>query len=144
MNDHLQEMANRAQVAGLSGLLQVTKSIGAKESIPSSSDWRNAPNQLPEFLNACVKDSGATSAEAFVVGPDLGPVALQNPMLVPDVDLEELKKWFGFYSRAFSLRQHTDEPHPQTNLQKKLAELITEVAEFVQWRLRAHGVKKPF
>jgi hypothetical protein len=152
MNDHLQEMAARAQKAGLSGLFQVTKSVGVKESIPSSEDWRNAPKQLPEFLNACVKDSGATSAEAFVLGPDLGPVSLRNPMLIPDVDLEDLKKWFGFYSRAFRLRQYTDDPHPQTTLQKKSAELITEVAdelitevaEFVASRLRGHGVKKPF
>jgi hypothetical protein len=100
--------------------------------------------QLPEFLESCVKDSGATTAEAFVLGPHLGPISIQNPMLVPDEDLSELKKWFGFYGRAFRLSQYTNEPHPQTNMEPGLAELLTDVAEFVQWRLRAYGVAKPF
>jgi hypothetical protein len=144
MNDYLQEMAGRARGAGLAGLYQVIKSIGTRETIPSSEHWREAPKQLPELLNACIKDAGVDSPETFVLGPDLGPVALRNPMLVPDADLEELKKWFGFYSQAFRIRQYTDDPHPQTTLQTKLVELIPEVAEFVASRLRAHGVKKPF
>ena len=144
MNDRLQEMAARAQKAGLFGLFQVTKGVGLQESTPSSQDWRTAPNELPEFLNACVKDSGAASAEEFVLGPDLAGVSLRNPMLIPDADLDDLKKWFGFYGRAFRLRHYADEPHPQITLQNQSAELITEVAEFVATRLRAHGVKKPF
>jgi hypothetical protein len=144
MNDYLQEMAGRARGAGLAGLYQVIKSVGTRESVPSSEDWRRAPQQLPEFLNACMKDAGVDSPEAFVLGPDLGPVALRNPMLIPDADLEELKTWFGFYRRSFRIRQYTDEPHPQTTLQKKLVELIPEVAEFVASRFRAYGVKKPF
>jgi hypothetical protein len=137
-------MAGRARGAGLAGLYQVIKSIGMRESVPSSEDWRNAPKQLPELLNACMKDAGMDSPETFVLGPDLGPVALRNPMLIPDADLEELKKWFGFYSRAFRILEYTDDPHPQTTLKKTLVELIPEAAEFVASRLRAHGVKKPF
>jgi len=144
MNDHLQEMAARTQAAGLSELFQVTKSVGLKQPVQSSATARAALQQLPKFLETCVTDAGAASAEAFVLGPHLGAISIKHPMLVPDADLAELKKWFGFYSRTFRLGQYTNEPHPQTNMEPKLAELITDVAEFVQWRLRAYGVWKPF
>jgi hypothetical protein len=144
MDDHLQEMAARAQKAGLFGLFQVIKSVGTNEFIPSTSDWRAGAKELSGFLNSCVKESGATSPEAFVLGADLGAVALRNPLLLPEADLAELRKFFGFYGRAFLVRQFVDEPHPQTNLQKKSAELVTEVALFVAARFRAHGIGKPF
>jgi hypothetical protein len=144
MNDELQEMAARANAAMLHALFQVIKGVALKESTPSSDAWRNAPKELPKFLDGCVKDAGAASAEEFVLGPDLASVALRNPMLIPDAALNDLKKWFGFYGRAFDLRQFTDESHPQTTLQKQSAELITDVAEFVASRFRAHGIRKPF
>jgi hypothetical protein len=144
MDDSLQELAARAQKAGLSALFQVTKSVGTKQSFASSQDWRDAPKQLPEFLKLCVDTAGVATAEEFVLGPDLAAVATRNPMLLPDTDLEDLKKWFAFHGRAFSLRQYADEPHPQTHLEVETAELITEVARFVSSKLRAHGVKKPF
>jgi hypothetical protein len=144
MDDKLQEMAGRAQVANLNGLFQVVKGIALTESIPTSDSWRKAPSELLEFLALCVKDSGASSAEVFVLGADIGPLALRNPLLIPDSDRDELRKWHGFYSRAFRLRQYTDDLNSRATQEKETAELVKDVAGFIQWRLRAHGVKKPF
>jgi hypothetical protein len=144
VDEQLSEMAGRAQAAKLHALFQVIRGVALPESTPTSDSWRKLPTELPEFLDLCVKESEAASAEAFVLGPHLGPIAVKNPVLVPATDLAELSEWFGFYGRAFRLRQFLDESHPHATLVKTSAVLIKEVAAFVTWRLRAYGVKKPY
>ena len=144
MDEQLQEMAVWAKNANLQALFQVVKGIALPESTPTSDAWRVAPSQLPEFLDMCVTESKAQSAETFVLGPDLGKVATKSPMLLATEDRDELSKWFGFYGRAFGLRRYIDDPHPQTELKKNTGELVNEIAGFVIWRFRAHGVPRPF